>query len=174
MTDPELIERIRETALLYGDFTLRSGRRSNYYLDKYRLLTQPDILEALASRVAHYVDERTDRLAGAVLGGVPLVTAAALASRKPTVLVRAEQKAHGTSQQVEGALREGDRLLLLEDIATTGGQILEAARLLREMGAQVRAIVAVIDREEGARHNIEQAGYTFHSLLRSADLGLSA
>jgi len=172
MTDDELIQRLRETSLLTGEFTLRSGKTSHYYLDKYRFETQPDILEALAARFAPFVDDGVDRLAGAVLGGIPLVTATALKTGKPTVLIRAERKDYGTAKQIEGELNEGDRVLLIEDVATTGGQVLEAARLLGELGAVVVAIVAVIDREEGARENLEAAGYRFQRLFGTSDLGV--
>jgi orotate phosphoribosyltransferase len=172
MTDEQLIQRICEAALLRGQFTLRSGKTSSYYLDKYRFETEPDILHALAERFAHFADAKVDRLAGAVLGGIPLVTATALETGLPTVLIRAEKKDYGTAQQIEGELNEGDRLLLIEDVATTGGQVLEAAEMLTGLGAKVVAIVAVIDREEGARQNIEAAGYRFESLLTKSDLGI--
>ena len=171
MTDDQLIQRICETALLEGHFTLRSGKTSRYYLDKYRFETQPDILEALAARLAPFADG-ADRLAGAVLGGIPLAAATALQARKPIVFIRAEKKAYGTGQQLEGTIEPGDRVLLIEDVATTGGQILEAAEVLTGLGARVSAIVAVIDREEGARENIEGAGYAFHALIGRAELGI--
>jgi orotate phosphoribosyltransferase len=173
MTDEQLIQRIKEASLLRGSFTLRSGKKSNYYLDKYRFETHPDILQALGERLAGHVTDEVDRLAGAVLGGVPLVTAAALASGKPTVLIRAEKKDYGTANQIEGELHADERVLLIEDVATTGGQILEAAQLLLEHGAKVVGIVSVIDRQEGAKANIERAGYRYASLLTKADLGIT-
>lgn len=175
MTDTELIQRIKDSALLHGDFTLRSGRKSKYYLDKYLFQTQPDILAALAERFAAKIsklDGRIDRLAGAELGGIPIVSAAGIASGKPTVLTRNQKKNYGTAKQVEGKLEPGDRVVILEDIATTGGQVLEAAKTLTDMGAKIAAIIAVIDRQEGARENIEGAGYAFDSLLTKADLGI--
>ena len=172
MTDQQLIERIRDAALLQGQFTLRSGRTSRYYLDKYRFETQPDILRALGERLAQHVDGQVDRLAGAELGGIPLVTAVSLATGKPTVLVRNQKKDYGTAKQIEGVLEQGERVLMVEDIATTGGQALEAAHLLSELGAKVVKIVAVIDRQEGARENVEGAGFTFESLFTKADLGI--
>ncbi len=172
MTDPQLIQRIRETALLQGEFTLRSGRKSNYYLDKYFFETQPDILAALGERLAAYARDEVDRLAGAELGGIPLVCAASLASGKPAVLVRNQKKGYGSDKQLEGRLEPGDRVLLVEDVVTTGGQIIEAARSLRACGGSVVRVVAVIDRLEGARQNIEQAGLGFTSLFTKADLGI--
>lgn len=172
LTDEQLIERIREAALLHGEFTLRSGRTSRYYLDKYRFETEPDILAALAERFAAHVTADVDRLAGAELGGIPLVTVTALHTGKPCIFIRNQKKDYGTAQQIEGRLEPGERVLVLEDIATTGGQVLEAAQQLAELGAKIVGIVAVIDREEGARENIEAAGFTFKSLLTKSALGI--
>ncbi|MDX1681666.1 MAG: orotate phosphoribosyltransferase [Phycisphaeraceae bacterium] len=173
MEDRELIELIRERALLTGTFTLRSGRTSSYYLDKYLFETDPGILRELGQRFADRVDENVDRLAGAELGGIPLVAAAGMASGRPTVLIRNQKKDYGTSKLLEGRLEEGDRVMIVEDVATSGGQVLEAAKVLVEAGAEVIKIVAVIDRQEGARENIEEAGFTFESLLTRDDLGIS-
>lgn len=175
MTDSELIQRIKDSALLHGDFTLRSGRKSKYYLDKYLFQTQPDILAALAERFTAKIKKLgdTDRLAGAELGGIPIVSATSIAANLPTVLIRNQKKNYGTAKQVEGKLEKGDRVVILEDIATTGGQVLEAAKSLTDMGATITAIIAVIDRQEGARENIEGAGYAFDSLLTKADLGIN-
>ncbi len=175
MTDEQLIQRITDSALLRGDFTLRSGRKSKYYLDKYLFQTQPDVLAALAERFAGRVAEvagGVDRLAGAELGGIPIVSATSISADIPAVLIRNQKKGYGTAKQVEGALNPGDRVVILEDIATTGGQVLEAAQTLTEMGAKIVKIIAVIDRQEGARENIESAGYGFDSLLTKADLGI--
>ncbi|MEX0887618.1 MAG: orotate phosphoribosyltransferase [Phycisphaeraceae bacterium] len=172
MKDNDLIKRICDAALLRGSFTLRSGRTSRYYLDKYLFETQPDILAALAERFAAHVDDGVDRLAGAELGGIPIVTATALATGKPTILIRNQKKDYGTAKQLEGRLEAGDRVVILEDIATTGGQVLEAAKVLTDAGATVTAIIAAIDRQEGARENIEAAGYRFESLLTKAALGI--
>jgi orotate phosphoribosyltransferase len=168
----ELAKRIRQTAYLEGDFTLRSGRKSKYYLDKYLFETQPDILRALGTMFVGFVQPGTTLIAGAELGGVSLAAAAALASGKPFVIIRNAKKDYGTSKPFEGRLTDGDSVLLAEDIATTGGQVLEAAKLIREIGAKVERIVAVIDRQEGAKQNIEQAGFVFDSLFTKADLGI--
>lgn len=172
MDDATLIRRICDAALLRGEFTLRSGRKSKYYLDKYLFETQPDILAALAERFARHVTPDVDLLAGAELGGIPLVAAASMATGKPSILVRNQKKGYGTAKQVEGRLEKGQRVLIVEDIATTGGQVLEAAKTLTDLGAMVVKIVAAIDRQEGARENIEGAGYAFASLLTKKDLGI--
>ncbi len=170
----ELARMIKSAAYLEGDFTLRSGKKSNYYLDKYRFETQPAVLKGLADMFAEYVGEATTLIAGAELGGVALAAATSLASGKPFVIVRNQKKDYGTSNKFEWILKEGDRVLIVEDIATTGGQVLEAARALNESGATVERIVAVIDRLEGARENIESAGFTFDALFTKTDLGITS
>ncbi len=168
-----LAGRIKQAAYLEGDFTLRSGRKSKYYLDKYLFETQPDILSTLGRLFAERVQATTTLIAGAELGGVALAAATSLASGKPFVIIRNAKKEYGTSKPFEGKLVDGDSVLLVEDIATTGGQVLEAARLIQNIGARVERIVAVIDRQEGARQNIEEAGFTFESLFTKADLGIA-
>ncbi len=171
----EVCKRIAEVALLRGEFTLRSGRTSRYYLDKYLFTTQPDILEALGALFAERIAKlgQVDRLAGTELGGIPLVSAAAISTGKPAVLIRNSKKDYGTAKQLEGAIRPGEKVVLLEDIATTGGQVLEAGELLRdEFKVEVPAIIATIDRQEGARENIEAAGFVFDALFTKSDLGI--
>lgn len=173
MTCQQLAQRIADVSLLRGEFTLRSGRKSNYYLDKYRFETQPDVLAALGKLFAERVTERTDRIAGAELGAVPLAAAAGIASGKPIVFIRNQKKDYGTAKQVEGVLNAGETVLIVEDVLTTGGQVLEAAKTLQDLGAKIERIVAVIDRLEGARENIEKAGFTFESLFTTKDLGIA-
>ena len=173
MTREDLAKRIADVSLLRGEFTLRSGRKSNYYLDKYRFETQPDVLAALGKLFAGYVTDKTDRIAGAELGAVPLAAAAGMASGKPIVFIRNQKKDYGTAKQVEGVLNPGETVLIVEDVLTTGGQVLEAAKTLQDLGAKVEKIVAVIDRLEGARENIEKAGFTFESLFTTRDLGIA-
>ncbi len=172
MTREELAARIAEVALLKGEFTLRSGRTSHYYLDKYLFSTQPDILEALGKLFAERLGDGVNKLAGAELGGIPLVTVASLASGLPCVFIRNQKKDYGTAKQLEGKLGEGDQVALLEDVCTTGGQILEAAKVIEAQGAKISKIIGTIDREEGARENIEGAGYTFEALFTKTDLGV--
>src|SRR5579862_8048449 len=153
---------IAEVALLRGTFTLRSGRTSNYYLDKYLFSTRPEVLAKLGKLFAEQVrtiiagGQRVDRLAGAELGGIPLVAVASLETGLPCVFVRNKKKDYGTAKQIEGVLNPGDSVVIVEDVATTGGQALEAAAVLEEAGARVLAIVATIDRQEGARENVER------------------
>ena len=121
---------------------------------------------------ANKIPSSTTLLAGAELGGIPLVITAALASGLPCIFIRNQKKKYGTSRQLEGKLSGDDNVVIVEDIATTGGQVLEAAAIIKESGATVEAIIAVIDRCEGARENIESAGYQFVSLFTTQDLGI--
>src|SRR5687767_13774978 len=146
----ELCRRIAEVALIRGDFTLRSGRKSNYYLDKYTFSTRPEILAELGKMFAARRSAATTVLAGAELGGIPLVTAASLASGLRCVFVRNQKKEYGTAKQLEGQVGKGDVVLMVEDVCTTGGQVLEAAKVIEATGAKVEKIVATIDRLEGA------------------------
>ena len=171
----ELARQIADLSVLTGTFTLRSGRTSNYYLDKYRFSTRPEVLGPVAAMFADRLSDLgplPDRLAGAELGGIPLVSATGLATGLPSVFIRNAKKDYGTAKQLEGALEPGDRVVFLEDVATTGGQALEAVNELRDAGTTVEAVIAVIDRLEGARENVEAAGLRFEALFTARDLGV--
>jgi orotate phosphoribosyltransferase len=174
-----LAESIAKAALLRGTFTLRSGRTSSYYLDKYLFSTRPEILRPLGMLFGERLRDleavlgvRADRLAGAELGGIPLVTITSLQTGLPAVFVRTKKKDYGTAKQLEGTLNTGDKVVIVEDVATTGGAALDAAAILKEAGAEVLAIIATIDRQEGARENVEKAGIRFDALFTKADLGI--
>jgi orotate phosphoribosyltransferase len=175
----EIARSIAEVSLLRGSFTLRSGRTSRYYLDKYAFSTRPEILRGvgvlLAQRVHEIADrlgDPIDRLAGAELGGIPLVTVTSLETGCPSLFIRNAKKGYGTAKQLEGKLEKGDRVIFIEDVATTAGQALEAVGVLREAGAEVLAVLTTIDRLEGARENVEGAGLVFESLFTVEDLGV--
>lgn len=172
MTREQLIERIKSLAVLHGEFTLRSGKKSKYYVDKYRFETQPDVLKALGELFARHVTPDVDRIAGPELGAVCLAAATAMAANKPFVMVRKAAKEYGTTKRIEGVIHPGDRVLVVEDVLTTGGAVLEAVASLTEAGATIVKIVGVIDRMEGARENIEAAGYQMDALMTTKDLGL--
>ena len=177
-----LAKAIAHASLLRGTFTLRSGRTSSYYLDKYKFSTRPEVLRQLGPMFAQIIQQvieqvSTDdtpvvRLAGAELGGIPLVTVASLETGLPSIFVRNAKKDYGTAKQVEGEVNQGDVVVFIEDVATTGGQALEAVEVLKRLGAKVPAIISVIDRQEGAREHIEGAGVTFHALFTKKDLGV--
>ena len=173
MTDSELAQALRAAAYLEGDFTLRSGKKSKYYLDKYLFETQPELLRELGKRFARHVHDGIDRIAGAELGAIALAAATALETGKPFVIVRNSKKAdYGTGKLIEGTLEKGERVLVVEDICTSGGQAIEAMNVLTDAGAIVDKLVVVIDRQEGGQQKVEQAGFAFEALLTSADLGI--
>ena len=172
MNIDKLVERVKKIALLEGDFVLSSGRRSNYYLDKYRIETRPDILTAVAEGLAEKIPPQTDILAGPELGAVPLVTAVGLKTNIPFLLVRKKAKDYGTKNVVEGLYEKGQHVVLIEDVLTTGGQAITAADSLKDIGLNVLKIVCVIDREEGAREAVENAGYVFDPLLTRTMMGI--
>ena len=172
MERKDLIRRIMETAYLEGDFVLRSGKRSRYYLDKYLFETQPDILEALGNELSPLIPGDTNLLAGPELGGIPLATVLSIKMQIPFIIVRKEPKSYGTSKHIEGILEPGDRVVVVEDVVTTGGQSITSAKVLQAAGAVVQKIVCVIDREEGAKANMEAAGYAFEPLFTKTELGI--
>src|ERR1700743_1130080 len=112
MTRQQLAKRIAEVSLLHGEFTLRSGRKSNYYLDKYRFETQPDVLVELGKMFAAKVSAKVDRIAGAELGAVALAAATSISCGKPFVIVRNQKKDYGTSKLVEGVLNAGETVMI--------------------------------------------------------------
>ncbi len=171
--DASLLTAIRDSAYLEGDFVLRSGRRSRYYLDKYRFETEPDLLEAIGARLAAKVAEVEPdavRLAGPELGAVPLAAAASLASRLPFLIVRGQQKEYGTANRLEGAYREGDLVVLIEDVVTSGGAAADAVRAVRQAGLQCRTAVCAVDREEGGVDALAGLGVRLHPLFRAAEV----
>ena len=170
---PGLAAAIREAALLEGDFVLRSGRRSSYYFDKYRLGTQPKLLgplgEAIAAAAAEH-EPRAVRLAAPALGAVPLAAAAALASGLPFVIVRDAAKEYGTANRIEGVFEPGERVCLVEDVVTSGGAALQAVAALRDAGLIVERAICVVDREEGGLDALAAGGVILRPLYRASDL----
>ena len=173
MEDTALLTALREHAYLEGDFVLRSGKRSQYYLDKYRFETVPELLEALGARLAAKaaeVEPDAARLAGPELGAVALAAAASLASRLPFLIVRAEAKAYGTANRIEGAYAAGERIVLIEDVVTSGGAAADAVRAVRQAGLECRTAICVIDREEGGVDTLARVGVRLYSLFCAAQV----
>jgi len=171
MDTAELARRVKEAAYLEGDFVLRSGKRSKYYLDKYLFEADPRILAELGKRFAEHADD-ADLIAGPELGAVSLAAATAMACGKPFVIVRKAAKDYATGKLIEGPEVAGKRVLLVEDIGTTAGAALEAAGTLTEAGAKITRMVFAIDRMQGARENVAAAGYDFRAILTKDDMGI--
>jgi len=162
-----------EHAYLEGDFLLRSGKRSRYYLDKYRFETRPDVLAPLAEALAEAVREHepdADRLAGPELGAVALAAAASLETGLPFLIVRKAAKEYGTAQQLEGVYEEGECVCLIEDVVTSGGAAIEAVEALRNAGLRVSNAICVVDREEGGVDELARHAVRLRPLFRASEL----
>ncbi len=157
-------------AYLVGDFVLSSGRRSRYYFDKYLFETKPHILRPLAKLIAQQIPEGVQRIAGPELGAVALATAASLETGIPFVIVKKVSKDYATQNVVEGEFHPGEKVVVIEDIMTTGTQAIASAEKLRSLGLEVLFILGIVDREEGARSNVEAAGFEFRSLFGKTEL----
>ena len=170
----ELGDRLLEASYLEGDFILRSGRRSRFYLDKYLFETRPDLLRDIADGLADKLSgyEPFDLLAGPELGAVAIVAALSLASDKPFVIVRKGEKEYGTKKAMEGRAESGQRVVVVEDVVTSGGAALQAVDKLREAGLEVVGLLCVVDREEGGRAAFEAAGVNFDPLFTATSLGI--
>lgn len=172
MSRADLAARVRDAALLEGDFVLSSGKRSPFYVDKYLFSTEPALLRDLAAALAGALPPGVDRLAGVELGAVPLVAATALHTGLPYVIVRKATKGYGASagRSVEGVLEAGEKVALLEDVVSTGTQAVRAARELGGLGVEVVKVVAVLDRRDQPGGTLEE--FSFQSLLRMGELGV--
>ena len=169
----ELGLRLLDVALLEGDFTLRSGKRSRWYLDKYRFETDPAILQELGERLAATVadaEPEAVRLGGPALGAVALAASASMASGLPFIIIRGETKGYGTANRLEGPYEPGDVVCLVEDVVTSGGALCEAVEAVREAGLVVRHAVCVVDREEGGADALARLGVRLASLYRAGEL----
>jgi len=173
MERAELARALRDSAYLEGDFVLRSGRRSKYYLDKYRFETRPDVLAPLGAALAEAAKEHepeADRLAGPELGAVALAAAASLESGLPFLIVRKAAKEYGTANQLEGVYEEGECVCLIEDVVTSGGAAIEAVEALRKAGLRVSNAICVVDREEGGVDELARHAVRLRPLFRASEL----
>jgi orotate phosphoribosyltransferase len=173
MNDRELGTLLVERALLEGDFVLRSGRRSSWYLDKYRFETDPGLLRVLGERIAETVsacEPEAIRLAGPALGAVALAASASMVSGLPFIIVRGETKEYGTANRIEGQFEPGELVCLVEDVVTSGGALADAVSALREGELVVRNAVCVVDREEGGSDALARLGVRLRALFRAEEL----
>ncbi|MGQ3411082.1 orotate phosphoribosyltransferase [Natrinema sp. LN54] len=170
MTNQALIDALRDAdAVQFGEFELSHGGTSEYYVDKYLFETDPDCLEAISEAFADRLAD-DDKLGGVALGGVPLAAATSVAAGVPYVIARKQRKEYGTGNLIEGRLEDGEAVVVVEDIVTTGTSLVEAVEALREAGATVERALVVVDREEGGRENVEDAGVEMESLVTASDL----
>ena len=168
--------RLVERAYLEGDFVLRSGRRSRYYLDKYRFETDPELLAGLGRELAAMVREHAPGaalLAGPELGAVPLTAATSIESGLPFVIVRKGTKEYGTGNRLEGVWAPGTAVCVIEDVVTSGGALLSAITALRVENLDICAAISVVDRQEGGAEAIAAEGVPYAALFTVESLGLT-
>lgn len=158
-------------AVKYGDFTLASGKKSKYYIDIKKASTDPGTLAVIAEQAASVMlNEAVDMIGGVALGGVPLATAFSLKSGLPLLIVRKEDKEYGTRGRFVGDLKEGSRVILIEDVTTSGGSVKDAIDAIRKAGGYVDTVITVVDREEGAEKNLAALGVRLVPLVCASDL----
>lgn len=160
-------------ALQFGEFTLASGAKSSYYINIKKASTNPRVLYLISQLMAEKMQAeniRPDRIAGIVLGSIPLAAALSMATGIPYVMVRKEQKDHGTKELIEGDLNPGEKVLVIEDVITTAGSSVKAIAVLRENGAVVSEIMSVVDREGGGKENLAEIGVSLLSLVKGSDM----
>jgi orotate phosphoribosyltransferase len=174
MDREELATRVAQRCWLRGQFHLRSGRTSNIYFDKYRFESDPALLSGIAQHLLPLVPAGCDVLAGIEIGGIPIATALSLISSLPVCFVRKTAKAYGTKQFAEGLDIAGRRLVLIEDVVSTGGQIIDSARMLRDGGAVADDVLAVLVRDAGAYENLAAVGLSLSSLFTMDDVPVPA
>jgi orotate phosphoribosyltransferase len=165
-----LARRIYDAAYLSGEFVLRSGQASTEYFDKYLFEADPLLLRAVGEALERFVPSDADALAGLELGGIPLVTILSQLSGLPALFVRKKAKEYGTCRLVEGGEVAHRRLVIVEDVVSTGGAIIDAVRQLRANGAQTTSVLCVIDRESGASENLAGEGLELHAAFTMTDL----
>jgi orotate phosphoribosyltransferase len=165
-----LAKEIDERCRISGTFTLRSGRTATEYFDKYQFEADPVLLDAIAAELAKLVPAGTEVLAGLEMGGIAIVTALSRHTGLPCAFVRKQAKPYGTARLAEGAEVAGKRVLVVEDVVTSGGQVAISTRQLRELGATIEHALCVIDRQEGGTEALEQDNITLFSLFTRADL----
>ncbi|MGZ0152801.1 orotate phosphoribosyltransferase [Kribbella sp. WER1] len=161
----ELGRRVHATAHLTGEFVLRSGQTTTEYFDKYRFEADPVLLDQITAAMVPLIPAGTEVLAGLEMGGIPVVTALGRHTGLPCAFVRKEAKTYGTRRLAEGAETAGRRVTIVEDVVTTGGQIVLSTNELRALGAEVADALCVINRNDGTPAPLTEAGLTLHALL---------
>jgi orotate phosphoribosyltransferase len=158
-------------AVRYGDFTLASRKKSKYYIDIKKASTDPRTLKLIARQSAVRVKAmNVNIIAGVELGGVPLATAVSMEIELPLLIVRKAVKDYGTKSRFVGDLKPGDKIVILEDVTTSGGSVRDAIEIIRETGANVKYVISVVDREEGAKENLGEVGAELVPLVTASDL----
>ena len=164
---------MRCNALMYGDFTLASGKKSEYYIDIKKASTDPYVLETIADEMARDIQMRgleVDKIAGVVLGSIPLAVALSLRTKIPYIMVRREKKDHGTQKMIDGSLAAGEKVLMVEDVVTSAGSVLEAIAIVRAAGGTVNEVLCVVNRQEGGEQKLNDIGVKLSALVTAEDI----
>lgn len=170
MTREELAKNIYDTAHITGSFVLRSGMVSNEYFDKYQFESLPLLLQEIAKQMAELITDDYDLLAGLEMGGIPLATAISMVTGKPVIFVRKEAKKYGTAKLAEGSDINNKRLLVIEDVITSGGQVVISAQDLRDRGAIITNAICVIDRESGGAQALKDSNINLKPLFTMSEI----
>jgi len=165
-----LAKKINEVSVLKGRFVLKSGKVSDVYFDKYKFESDPELLREIAKKMKALIPPDTGVLAGLEMGGIPIATALSLITGIPVAFVRKKAKEYGTRNLVEGADLEVGKIVLIEDVVSTGGALLEAAAAIRSDGFEVGLAICAIDRETGGVENLEKEGIKLLSLFTAKDI----
>ena len=170
MTKTELANEIYDISNIRGEFLLRSGQTSNEYFDKYQFEANPICLKEIAKRATKLIPTDAEALAGLEMGGIPVATMISHYSGMECLFVRKEAKKYGTCKYVEGGAISGKTLVIIEDVVTSGGAILDAVEKLRNDGATVKDVICVIDRQSGGLEKLKASGLTLRALFTKSDL----
>ena len=159
-----------EEVIKFGKFTLASGKESDYYVNMKMAITNPEILKQVAKIVSNeIVEDKIDKIAGPALGAVPIATAISLESSIPMLMIRKAKKGYGTAKLIEGELVEGDSVVVVEDVTTTGGSLIKAINAIKDNGGIVKKAIVVVDRDEGAVLNLKKEGIDLEPLISIND-----
>jgi orotate phosphoribosyltransferase len=170
MNRNELSRRIFQVSNLKGEFLLRSGQISDEYFDKYLFEADPALLKTIAEAMSALIPVGTNVIAGLEMGGIPIATMLSQITGFPSLFVRKQAKPYGTCKLAEGGPVSGRKLIIIEDVVTSGGQILESVRALRNMGGIIADVLCVIDRESGGRDNLRAEDLSLHPLFTMSEL----
>jgi orotate phosphoribosyltransferase len=170
MEKAELAKRIKAVSYLTGKFTLRSGKTSSFYWDKYRFESDPRLLSIIVDEMEKLLPPSFDKLAGLELGGIPLVTCLSQKTGKPLLCVRKTAKTYGTCNLIEGGFQPGETAVVIEDVITVAGQVCKSVEGMRKLGLLVTDVVCVIDRQQGGEENLKKIGCTLASVFMLEEL----
>lgn len=167
-----LEKKIADRAVIKGNFVLRSGNVTDTYFDKYQIEAAPDLLLKVSKRLVSMIPPGTDVLAGMDLGGIPICVTMSQISGLPAAFIRKRRKSYGTCRLVEGAELVNRNVLIIEDVVSTGGQVITSAAMLRQLGIEITKVLCVIDRETGGKENLEAVGIQLLSLFKMSEFDL--